>query len=62
MAVMLATVDIKSLKLEDELRGKKQRVIWNFQNMQHILNFDRVFQEENNQYTARLKKIPKITG
>lgn len=59
---MLATVDIKSLKLEDELRGKKQRVIWNFQNMQHILNFDRVFQEENNQYTARLKKIPKITG
>lgn len=43
MAVMLATVDIKSLKLEDELRGKKQRVIWNFQNMQHILNFDEVF-------------------
>lgn len=43
MAVVLATVDSESLKLGDELRGKKQRVIWDFQNMQHILNFDRVF-------------------
>lgn len=38
---LLLTVNL--LKLEDELRGKKQRAIWGFQNMQRILNFDGVF-------------------
>lgn len=38
---LLLTVNL--LKLEDELRCKKQRALWGFQNMQHILNFDGVF-------------------
>lgn len=38
---LLLTVNL--LKLEDELRGKKQRAVWGFQNMQYILNFDGVF-------------------
>jgi len=35
--------NLNLLKLEDELRGKKQRAVWGFQNMQYILNFDGVF-------------------
>jgi len=31
------------LKLQNELRGEKQRIVWGFQNMQYFLNFDRIF-------------------
>lgn len=38
---LLLTVNL--LKLEDELRGKKQRAVRGFQNMQCILNFAGIF-------------------
>ena len=39
---LLSTV-ANLLKLQNELRGEKQRIVWGFQNIQYFLNFDRIF-------------------